>query len=45
MEHEESKTMTHNEVWDVGYVRWPSAVFVEQDTDLYKPDTRACYYE
>lgn len=45
MEHEESKTMTHNDTWDVGYVRWPSAVFVEQDTELYKPETRACYYE
>jgi len=45
MEHEESATLDHNEVWDVGYVRWPNAVFVEQDTEFYNPDTRSCYYE
>ncbi|MFT4977130.1 MAG: hypothetical protein ACI8S6_003035 [Myxococcota bacterium] len=44
-EHEESTTMEHNDTWDVGYIRWPAAVFVEQDNTLYNPDTRACYYE
>lgn len=44
VEHEASMTMEHNDVWDVGYIRWPEAVFVEQANELYTPETRSCYY-
>ena len=42
----DSKTMEHNEVWDVGFVRWPAAVFVPETTDLYKAgSTRDCFFK
>jgi hypothetical protein len=45
--HEASKTMTHNQVWDIGYVRWTSSTqaFIEQDNELYLSKERTCYYE
>ncbi len=44
LEDETSQVFDHqNRVWDVGYVKWPEGVFVEQENDLYKPDTKECF--
>jgi len=44
---ERERIMERNDVWDVGYVRWPSAVVVAEDEDeqspLYDAPTRECY--
>ncbi len=39
---EYTREMNHNDVWDVGYIRWPDAVFVPDDAELYKAETREC---
>jgi hypothetical protein len=36
------QTLTHNQVWDVGYIRWPSAVFAEVAVDTYAAGRRNC---
>lgn len=35
--------LTHNQVWDVGYVRWPEGVVVPENTDPYEAPTKYCY--
>jgi hypothetical protein len=40
---EYSKNLTHNQVWDVGYIRWPQAVFAAVDVDPYAAPRRNCY--
>lgn len=39
---EYSKNLTHNEVWDVGYIRWPQAVFAAVDVAPYAAPRRNC---
>ena len=41
--HEESMLLTHNDLWNVGYIRWPMAVFVEEDVDVDASTARTCY--
>lgn len=40
--YEESRTLTHNQVWDVAYVRWPDAVVIEENADPYAASARTC---
>jgi len=46
---ERERTMERNDVWDVGYVRWPEGVVVVEDDEslnpLYDAPTRECYSE
>ena len=39
---EYSRNLTHNEVWDVGYIRWPQAVFAAVDVEPYAAPRRNC---
>jgi len=40
---ETSNTLTNNRVWDVGYVRWPEGVFVEEDNEIYRAELKQCW--
>ena len=40
---EGSRAMRSNEVWDVGVIRWPQAVFAEYDRELYRAGRTECY--
>lgn len=42
LRHESEKEMLISEVWDVGYIRWPDAVFVPDDSPLYEATTKEC---
>jgi len=37
-----SQQLTHNEVWEVAYVRWPQGYVVEEGGDPYPSDERSC---
>ncbi|MEC7946095.1 MAG: choice-of-anchor D domain-containing protein [Myxococcota bacterium] len=39
---EYSRNLSHNEVWDVGYIRWPQAVFAAVDVAPYAAPRRNC---
>jgi hypothetical protein len=39
---EHSAELNHNQVWDVGYIRWPDAVFVPDEAPIYEADVRSC---
>jgi len=43
LEHEDSELLGHNDVWDVGYVRWPEGFFVAEDNSLYAAEERSCW--
>lgn len=36
------RTMTHNQVWDVAYVRWPQGFVIEENADPYASPARSC---
>ncbi|MCB9777112.1 MAG: choice-of-anchor D domain-containing protein [Alphaproteobacteria bacterium] len=36
------RDMTHNELWEVGYVRWPQGFVVDEDETPYASDVRGC---
>jgi len=38
-----STALTHNDKWDVGYVRWPEGVFVEAEETVEGASTRECW--
>ena len=40
---ERSMVLTENQVWDVGYIRWPEAVFAVQDDVDSAGGNRDCY--
>jgi hypothetical protein len=42
---EASKNLTHNQVWDVGYVRWPEGVFAQASTDNYAAPSKQCWQD
>jgi hypothetical protein len=42
LQYEESRQLTHNQLWDVAYVRWPAAVVVEENADPYAAPARDC---
>lgn len=37
-----SQNLTHNQVWDVGYIRWPQGVFAQVATEPYAAPRRSC---
>lgn len=43
LEDEVSLPLKHNDMWDVGYVRWPDAVFIEGDETNLSASVRDCY--
>jgi hypothetical protein len=38
-----SKVLTRNQIWDVGTIKWPDGVVVEETTPLYEAQRRACW--
>ena len=39
-----SQPMRHNQVWEIGYVRWPEAFFIEENTTPYAYEgVRSCH--
>lgn len=36
------RELTHNQVWDVAWVRWPEGYVIEEDADPYASDERSC---
>jgi hypothetical protein len=38
-----SKVITRNQVWDVGIIKWPQGVVVEETTAPYEPEKRTCW--
>lgn len=36
------RTMTHNQIWDVAYVRWPQGFVIEENADPYPSPARTC---
>jgi len=38
-----SKVLTRNQIWDVGIIKWPQGVIVEETTDLYGAEKRTCW--
>lgn len=36
------RTLTHNQIWDVAYVRWPQGFVVEENADPYASPARYC---
>lgn len=36
------RDMTHNQLWEVGYVRWPQGFVVDEDVTPYASDYRGC---
>ncbi|NOY25993.1 MAG: choice-of-anchor D domain-containing protein [Oligoflexia bacterium] len=36
--------LTHNQVWDVAYIRWPEGYVIEEDADPYAAKVRSCQY-
>ncbi len=37
-----SQNLTHNQVWDVGYIRWPQATFAPVSVEPYAAPRRSC---
>lgn len=42
LEAEVSENITHNRVWDVGFVDWPEGAITMQANSLWKPDSKEC---
>ena len=43
LELTESEVLTHNDAWDVAYVRWPEGVVVGLEESLSVPEERQCH--
>lgn len=38
------RELTHNQLWDVAYVRWPQGYVIEENADPYSSELRSCRY-
>jgi hypothetical protein len=38
-----SRVLTRNQIWDVGTIKWPDGVVVEENADPYEAEKRTCW--